>query len=139
VTRDLVTRFIGAFLFQEAVRSPAWPAPEDAWKASYVIGLVLGEALQGRLGMATRLTPQEVRDLAAGAGFQPDADPGRIAWDAEAFAAGLEALREVHITKDGLEVFRASGAMAVAPDEVRRLYRALGALADDFPLAAPPA
>jgi hypothetical protein len=49
---------------------------------------------------------------------------------------GIEALRGTGITQAGLTAFRDSGRMAVSPEEVRRLYRALGALADDFALSA---
>jgi hypothetical protein len=137
VTRDLLQRFIGDWLLQEAKRGASPPTKADARAASYVTGLALVDALQGRLGMTTRLAPEEVRELADQAQFLQGVAAADVAWDKQAFVEGVEALRGVAITKAGLEAFRDSGAMAVSPDEARRLYRALGALADDFLLAAP--
>jgi CubicO group peptidase (beta-lactamase class C family) len=137
VTRDMVQRFIGNWLLQEAQRAATPPHAKEAWAASYVTGLVMADALQGRLGMKTRLTTDGIRALAARARFLPDADPSKIAWDPKGFAAGMQALDDVPVTAAGLAAFRDSGKMAVPPDEVRRLYRALGSLADDLTLAAP--
>jgi CubicO group peptidase (beta-lactamase class C family) len=137
VTRDLLQAFIGDWLLQEARMGAGPPAVDDARAASYVTGLALVDALQGRLGMTTRLTPDEARDLASRACFLPGAPAADVAWDAQAFVEGIEALRGTTITQAELTAFRDSGRMTVSPQEVRRLYRALGALADDFALAAP--
>jgi hypothetical protein len=130
VTRDLVQRFVLDWLLMEARAGTA--APQDdakgdwAWRASYVMGLAAVDALQGALGMSTRMTSEEVRRMAEAAVFAPDAPGGALGWDPEGFIAAVEDLRNVRITPDGLDGFRTSGRMQVSPAEVLAVHRALG-------------
>jgi hypothetical protein len=130
VTRDLVQRFVLDWLLMEA-RLGA-PAPKDdwAWRASYVMGLVAVDSLQGALGMTTRMTPEEIRAMAAAAVFDPAAPGALLGWDPDGFVAAVEDLRDVGITAKGIDGFRASGRMRVDPAEVRIIHRALGGAAE---------
>jgi CubicO group peptidase (beta-lactamase class C family) len=130
VTRDLIQRFVLDWLLMEA--RAGTDAPNDdakgdwAWRASYVMGLVVVDSLQGALGMSTRMTAEEVRRLAEAAVFDPAAPGGGLGWDPEGFIAGVEDLRGVRITPIGLDAFRTSGRMQVSPADVLAVHRALG-------------
>lgn len=133
LTRDFLQAFVGAWLVHEGSRAGAGIEAQDAEAASYVAGLVLVDALQGQGGVRTRLSPAALHALAARARFLPGLPTD--SWDAAAFVRGYDALRDIPITPSALADFRDSGRLEVTPDQVRRLYRALGALADDFILA----
>jgi CubicO group peptidase (beta-lactamase class C family) len=126
ITRDLVQRFVLDWLLMEARAGVAAPKEDWAWQASYVMGLVVVDALQGALGMSTRMTPEEVRRMADAAVFNPAVPGGALGWDPEGFIAGVEDLRDVRITAEGIDGFRDSGRMRVSPADVLTVHRALG-------------
>ncbi|HEX4196246.1 MAG TPA: serine hydrolase [Caulobacteraceae bacterium] len=126
VARDLIQRFLLDWLLLEARGGTPAPAGDWAWRASYVRGLVLVDALQGALGMATRMTPDEVRAMAGAAVVDPAAPGGALGWDPEGFIAGVEDLRGVAITAEGIAAFRDSGRMRVSPEDILAVHRALG-------------
>jgi hypothetical protein len=126
VARDLIQRFVLDWLLLEARAGVAAPADDWAWRASYLMGLVMVDSLQGALGMTTRMTPAEVRAMAKAAVFNPDAPGGDLGWDPEGFAAGVEDLRGVRITPEGIEGFRTSGRLKLSPHDALTLHRALG-------------
>ncbi|HEY3812489.1 MAG TPA: serine hydrolase domain-containing protein [Caulobacteraceae bacterium] len=126
VTRDLLQRFILDWLLLEARGGVAAPEGDWAWRASYLMGLVMVDSLQGALGMTTRLTPEETRAMAAAAIFDPEAPGGGAGWDPDGFVAGVEDLRGVRITADGVTAFRDSGRMQLTPADAVILHRALG-------------
>ena len=130
VARDLIQRFVLDWLLMEARAGTAAPEPDEksdwAWRASYVMGLVAVDSLQGALGMSTRMTPEEVRRMAEAAVFDAGAPGGALGWDPEGFSAAVEDLRGVSITAEGIDGFRASGRMRVSPADVLTVHRALG-------------
>jgi hypothetical protein len=126
VTRDLLQRFVLDWLLLEARGGAPAPDGDWAWRASYLMGLVMVDSLQGALGMTTRLTPEETRAMAAAAVFDPAAPGGGLGWDPEGFIAGIEDLRGVSITGDGVAAFRESGKMRLTPADAATIHRALG-------------
>jgi hypothetical protein len=130
VARDLIQRFVLDWLLMEARAGTAAPKPDDngdwGWRAAYVMGLVAVDSLQGALGMSTRMTPDEVRRMAEAALFDPAAPGGALGWDPAGFIAGVEDLRGVPITAEGIDGFRTSGRMRVGPADILAVHRALG-------------
>lgn len=130
LTRDFLQAFVGSWLVHEKSRAGAGVAAEDAEAASYVAGLVLVDALQGQGGVRTRLSRAALEALVSQAQFLPGVPTG--SWDAAAFIRGYEALRDVPITPLALAALRDAASLEVEPNTMQRLYRDLGALADDF-------
>ncbi|HWF00508.1 MAG TPA: serine hydrolase domain-containing protein [Caulobacteraceae bacterium] len=126
VSRELIQRFMIEWLWLEA-RNGVPPTEADwAWRASYVMGLVMVDSLQGALGMTTRMTPEQVRAMAEAAIFDPAAPGSALGWNPEGFIAAVEDLRGVRITAEGIDGFRTSGRMQVSPADARAVHRALG-------------
>lgn len=133
--RDLVQKFIGDWLVLDARMGSAPPPGDWKWKASYVMGLVFTEAYNGALGVRDRLSREQLETLADHAIFDPDGPAAELGWDKAGFIAGVEDLRQVHMTDQGMAGFRDSGKMRVSPEEALILFHALGGAGADFPFA----
>lgn len=96
-----------------------------SWKASYAIGVVMAERIAGTLGVRSALRRDAIDAMAAHA--RPLADgqaPWR--WNAAAFRAGVEDMREVEPTAAGIRSFLASGALRLDPAELDLIWLELG-------------
>lgn len=107
-----------------------------AWKSSYVIGLVLVEQLAGSLGISTPITDDMVEEMIAGAQIDAYDRFNEAIWDEDGFRAGVQAMREVEMTPEGIKAFLESDRIEVTRWELELIHRELGGADPPFPITA---
>lgn len=97
-----------------------------AWKTSYVMGLLMGDNLQGRLGIQTPVTPAMIDAMVAGARVGVDLPGSASGWDRDGFRAGLTDMLRVVKVPDSVNAFVRSSRLRVSAAELERIGKELG-------------
>jgi len=137
----LIVQFITKWLQSEKSNlHRIQPVHSWAWKTSYVIGLMMGDRLQGGLGIDNPLTPEAIEAMARGTRVAPEVDSNSL-WDEDGFRVGVEDILQVERTPDAIRSFMESDRLKVAPEELEMLHRDVGGqgVILPWPVAVPPA
>ncbi|MFC2164140.1 serine hydrolase domain-containing protein [Acidobacteriota bacterium] len=131
---DLIEGFLDSWMEHENKDEPkTYPEASWAWKTSYVIGLMMVDALHGTMGIEEPLTKDMVEAMANGAKVRTEAENGVSVWDPAGFRAGVEDMLSVDMTVKEVRAFVTSDRMRVAPEELMFLYKELGGRTRPFP------
>jgi len=131
---DAIAEFASSWLDNERRRRHAAGTGKPwAWRVSYVIGLVFVEHTNGALGIATRIDPKCVEDIARGASIQSGTTYDDSLWDADGFRAGVQDMLAVKMNPAAIRAFLSSAELQVSREELRLVYSELGASAELIP------
>ncbi len=99
----------------------------SAWKRSYVMGLILVEAMSGAVGVPTRMNEEVIMESMPRARVAAGASAGTW-WDPAGFLAGVHDLQQIDITESSIADFLRSDKIRVSKQELMQVYRELGGI-----------
>lgn len=121
--------FISAWLKYEkagahkTVREPhTW-----AWKASYVMGMVMVERIRGGLGINRPITPEMVEAMSSDPKVGAMSSRAKENWDPAGFRAGVEDMLKVEMKPTAIKSFVESDRLRINPEELLPISQELGA------------
>jgi hypothetical protein len=124
---DLIFSFLDTWLKHEKKDEPkTYPEASWAWKTSYVIGLMMAEALHGTMGIEEPLTDDMIEAMAKGTRVRAYAENGVSVWDPDGFRIGVKDMLSVNMTVKEVRAFVMSDQLRIAPEELMILYKELG-------------
>lgn len=100
----------------------------NRWKASFLIGAILGERLGGLLGLSSEAL-ESTYDRLVGLADGTFTDTLNL-WDRDGYRAGLAAVIHEDLTPDGVRRLLSSGGTPLDVRELDLLYAALGGQGD---------
>jgi CubicO group peptidase (beta-lactamase class C family) len=131
---DAIADFASSWIANETRRPHAAATDKSwEWRVSYVMGLVFVEHTNGALGITTRISPKLVEDIARGASVQAGVTYDENLWDADGFRAGVQDMQAVEMNPSAIRAFMSSPDLQVSREELKLLYRELGASAELIP------
>jgi len=123
----LIEDFITAWLrYDSAIPEPDRRMAAWAWKTSYVMGVMMGDYVQGRLGIRTLLTPAMIDSMVAGARVGVGLPSPASGWDPKGFRAGLDDVLRVVMVPDSVNAFIRSDRLRVTRAELEQIGKELG-------------
>jgi hypothetical protein len=123
----LIEEFITSWLrYDSALPEPDRGMNSWAWKTSYVMGLLMGDYLQGRLGIQSPVTPAMIDSMAAGARVGVEVPRPASGWDQDGFRAGLNDMLRLVMIPDSINAFVRSSRLRVSAAELEQIGKELG-------------
>jgi hypothetical protein len=123
----LIEDFITSWLrYDSAVPEPDPGIAARAWKTSYVMGLMMGDYLQGRLGIRSPVTAQMIDSMVAGARVGIEPAGAASGWDRDGFRAGITDLLGIVRVPDSVNAFVRSSRLRVTAAELEQIGKELG-------------
>jgi len=121
--------FISSWLkYEKAGAHKAAREPHTwAWKASYVMGMVMVERIRGGLGINRPITPEMVEAMSAEPKVGVTSSRAKENWDRAGFRAGVEDMLKVEMKPAAIKAFVESDRIRIGPEELLPISKDLGA------------
>jgi CubicO group peptidase (beta-lactamase class C family) len=121
----------------EAGMSSNKPPASWAWKASYLMGLMMVYSTNIYVGIREPFSPEMIDAMASGAQVRKEGSNGENLWDEDGLRSGMQDLMSVEQSISGVQEFIASDRCRVNRGELEILFRELGGTAN-FPFGSQP-
>jgi CubicO group peptidase (beta-lactamase class C family) len=123
----LIEDFITSWIrYDTALPEPDRALASWAWKTSYVMGLMMGDYLQGRLGIQSPVTSGMIDAMVAGARVGVDLPSSASGWDRDGFRAGLDDILGIVRVPDSINAFVRSSRLRVTAAEMEQIGKEFG-------------